>query len=331
MCGIAGFFSNDNLNKEQKEEVFDIMSKMFVETQSRGTDASGFSFINKHGKLTTVKGPITAQKMVLEDKFLSLKQDMPKSLMAHCRAMTVGSQLDNFNNHPLIASKKIAVIHNGTISNHRDLKKKHELLPKGAVDSEVIPMLIYKHLEDIKSNNSPIETIKSINMTSKQLDGGFACALLNENNPNTLFLFNHTNPIVMGYCLELDTVFFASTRDIIESSIKSLGTARKFDIFTFAKYRLDYGTIDNDTITVLNLIKNKKGQMEIDINGFELNANAKFQNWNQHTRSYDNSSYEVPAPSTPKIKAIFYGGSKPVTTEKEDWEIARAAGYIGVV
>lgn len=331
MCGIAGFFTNKNLTQEQKEEVFEITSRMFVETQSRGTDASGFSYINKFGKLTTIKGPITAQKMVQEQKFLTLKQDLPTTAIFHCRAMTVGSQLDNFNNHPLVSSKLIALIHNGTIGNHLALKKKHELQPKGAVDSEVIPMLIHKHLMELAENNlskiTPDKMVQSINIASKQLEGGFSCAAINEKTPDVLYLFNHTNPMVLAYCKELDTIFFASTRDIIESSIKAVGTTTKFGIFNIPKYIADYGSVDNDTIVVLGRDKKNPSNPDLLVAGFELKANSKFRTYDSTKGRYQDNDYDVPAPEKPVQKAILYGGTTTKkSAEKEDWEVARAAG-----
>lgn len=330
MCGIAGFFTNKNLTREQREEVFEITSRMFVETQSRGTDASGFSYINKYGKLTTVKGPITAQKMVKEQKFLALKENLPLSLIAHCRAMTVGSQLDNFNNHPLVASKLISLIHNGTIGNHLSLKKKHGLSPKGAVDSEVIPMLVYKHLSEIVSGNldkiTPEKMVQAINVTAKQLEGGFSCAALNEKTPEVLYLFNHTNPMVLAYCKELDTIFFASTRDIIESSVKSVGMTKKFGIFNIPKYIMDYGSVDNDTIVVIGSDK-RSNTGEFLVTGFTLNAQAFRSKYYGANINQEASDEPVPDPEKPVSKGIFYStGIKQKTHDPEDWEIARANG-----
>jgi glucosamine--fructose-6-phosphate aminotransferase (isomerizing) len=125
-------------------------------------------------------------------------------LMLHCRSKTVGSELDNFNNHPLVTAKELSVIHNGTIGNQVALKNKYELPSKGSVDSEVIPMLIHKHAASMHKGDfkkaSVVDLLKAINMSACQMEGGFACGLINQNHPDVLYLFNHTNPIVMGYC-----------------------------------------------------------------------------------------------------------------------------------
>ncbi len=332
MCGIAGFFSKPNITKEQKSSVYKIMTRLLIETQSRGSDATGVAYINSHGRLTVVKGPISATKMVLEDKWTGLEDNLPQMMMAHTRQATLGTPLDNFNNHPLVVNKEFALIHNGMISNHAELKTAFDLVGKGAVDSEVIAMLVHKNINKITNNKfnkaSVLDVAKAINMSSKQLDGGFACAALGSNIPNAMYLFNHANPIVLAYCEELDTVFFASTEMIINDAkkIEDFFT-KKFGVFKIPTLHWTINKIDDDTITVLKLNTNKKGvkaesKDDISILSFALNANSKFGRYDNATRTYEKAYKIDPSVQAEvlKPKEMFTGaGTSNTTEELEDW------------
>lgn len=272
MCGIAGFFfvGESIKQKERNKDIFRIMTSLFEETQSRGTDAAGFSYINEHGNLITTKGPITAKKMVLEEKWKRLEDNMPESLIAHCRAMTTGSELDNFNNHPLVVNKKLALVHNGMISNHIELKTRFKLDTKGQVDSEVIPLLIKYYLGG-KEDATPDEIAVAVNKTSVMLNGGFACAMLDRDTKDSLYLFNHSNPISLAYSKELETIFFASTKFIIEEAFDKVSLKEKvLDIFSFKTLHPSIIDIGNNTITVLSKDKNKKNNPKCNIESYEM-------------------------------------------------------------
>lgn len=328
MCGIAGFFTSNNLTKEQKESVFKVTKEMFVSTQSRGTDASGFSYIDKHKKLITVKGPIAAKKMVEEQKFAKLNDELPNMLMMHCRSFTVGHPINNFNNHPVITNKKLAIIHNGTISNHIEIKKHYDLKSKGSVDSEVIPLSIYKHTEDLAGDfdqAAEYDLIRGLNMATKEFDGGFACAMINENHPEILYLFNHRNPIVLAYVEELGTIFFASEKSIIEDGIKKIENSySKFGIFTFKKPSWTSGSIDNDTITTI-----KFNNGAIEISGYDLEA--QLYKGATYINKLGNSVAKEP---TKKEVFYQYGANTKVfpaySSENEDWRQQRAGMGCGV-
>ncbi len=282
MCGIAGFFLiNPKKNSpEQKLAIFTIFTKLFEETQSRGTDASGFSYIDegRHNELITVKGPITSKNMVKEKKFLRLKNELPQALIAHCRAATQGSPVENFNNHPITVDKKIALIHNGMIGNDASLKIDYDLKSKskGQVDSEIIPLLIQLRIKqlmqkkaDAGNSQEDLDTIsvaKAINMTSQELTGGFACAMINKDTPNTLYLFNHNNPINLAYCEELQCIFFASEKDHLETAFGEFKEeVTKYKIWKQNRYKYIplIEKVSDDTIIVIKLKDNKSKSKEV--------------------------------------------------------------------
>lgn len=314
MCGIAGWITEDGLSPEQKKAVFEVGSEIFKATQSRGTDAAGFSYTNRFGELVTVKGPITSESMIKEPKFLKLAEaeHFPSSIIMHCRQMTKGDPIKNENNHPLVVGKEIALVHNGCISNDDELRKKYELKSKGEVDSEAIPLMIKMRLDELVKNTSEIDSMKiskAINLATQELTGGFACAMIDKFTPNALYLFNNRNPIVLAYSEELRTFFFASTDMILGSGFNVLPHSYIHTFFQKKKYISH--DVDSDTITCI-----KRGEDgNIEIMAYELKSKA-----------YNNYAAQPAQPLTRTLKKkSIFSSVKHVRSGKEDWEIASDA------
>lgn len=291
MCGIAGFFKTkkETYSKEKDSKIHQILTDIFEETQSRGSDASGFSYINNYGELKTVKGPVASSDMIKEAKWLKLADELPMSLIAHCRAWTKGEPLNNFNNHPIVLNKEIALIHNGCISNDEDIKGECVLKPKGEVDSEALPLRIhtelYNQLGEDQESLDPSHIVKAINETAKDVYGGYACAMLHRRTPEFLYLFDHSNPIVLAYVPELDVVFFASTEQIMKEGFKKHFDQKEtkstlFRFFSFKeaekpKYSID--RVADNTIIVIGFLSKlgDDGQISenFDISFWDMDAN----------------------------------------------------------
>lgn len=247
MCGIAGWFVLGEINEEQYKAVFDISTQMFIETMIRGKDSAGFAFMNSDNKIKWAKGPIDSKELVKSEKWLKVKDLNVKSMIMHCRFGTKGSEMENENNHPLIINEseedQLALIHNGCINNDVSIRGENKEFNWNAeVDTEVIPVLIHENLKAMASNGIEITkelVIAAIKESTKDLSGSFACAMLNKNTPNSLYFFKHNNPIVLAYCKELNTVFFASTESIINNAFAMNGenVENSFGLFDhFKKY-----------------------------------------------------------------------------------------------
>jgi glutamine---fructose-6-phosphate transaminase (isomerizing) len=123
--------------------------------------------------------------------------------IGHTRRSTHGV-ISNLNAHPHTdCTSTIAVVHNGTIENYRDLK--HELNDlghsfKSSTDTEVIPHLIEQfYLNDRKG------LMESITQTCKRLSGTFAFVAMF--NDNILCGARHEDPPVVN----IDPLIFAFT------------------------------------------------------------------------------------------------------------------------
>lgn len=289
MCGISGWFLTKKLNKQDEATFHSMMTNLFIETSTRGTDASGFSYMNQYGELITVKGGISSKILIEDKKWKKLANNIPQSCIMHCRARTKGSELDNFNNHPLVINKQISVIHNGCISNDDALREAYKLPSKGQVDSEVIPMMIKMYSDGLNelTKDKSLNMLRAINACSKQITGSYACATLNTETPNELFLFNHTNPICIGYLEKYGALLFASTDSILKASVLASDNREKYlDIFDGFKCWFSFvKDVPADMMMKIGLVNEK-----IKVTCFDLETKA-FQTaqgtWNYQTRAWD--------------------------------------------
>ncbi len=185
MCGIAGYISMSDKtpNKTNLEE-------MFKAIEVRGRDASGFATLTSK-KLNVTKAPLMSSKLITKKSWKQLTK-LPPIMIMHTRAATQGDIKINTNNHPL-TYKNITAIHNGVIQNEADF---------GIPNTDVDSMAILKSWYENKGN---------INEVFGSLQGGFAVALLDSTQSDTLKLFRHTNPIELLFDQQDEILYFAST------------------------------------------------------------------------------------------------------------------------
>lgn len=213
MCGILGYIGN--IPKNYNEEAFDFLKFLFVSSKVRGTDASGFSSIHlKNPKLITEKRPVSADKFVHSSlKFRALKSAMPSIFIGHTRAKTTGRPDRSRNNHPF-NSNRYSLVHNGHISDWKDLAKKRNLNMRTETDSEVLIHLVSE--KDVVFDGIR-NIVESVDKYSK-----IAIAILQHTAPNRLILFRTNNPTAIMLVPAWKAIFFASTQEILNDALKSM-------------------------------------------------------------------------------------------------------------
>ncbi len=317
MCAITGFLKVGPTTPEQDNRIFDILTELFKESISRGKDAAGFAFLDSADQIKYAKAPVTGVELVAHESWNKLKLANPKIAICHTRYGTKGSEFDNNNNHPQIIREsnedQLALIHNGCISSDDTVRRENPGLNwKAEVDTEVIPVLIQDNIMSQVEEPSQITKeviIKAIQKSTKELSGSFACAMLNKNTPKVLYLFKHSNPIVLAYSKELNTIFFASTSDIINKGF-NVGGENIEDIFgIFTAFRDGYVEYDmpENEIFALDI---SKDNLEILKDKFK----AKEYKWTGTT--YTAGEYN-------------YGGQGHMFDDGDDWYSGHAAKEYG--
>ncbi|MDR3292077.1 MAG: glutamine--fructose-6-phosphate transaminase (isomerizing) [Methanobrevibacter sp.] len=184
MCGIVGYIG-------QNEKASPILLDAIKKLEYRGYDSVGIATINNE-KIELKKD---SGKINEVDKELQLK-DMEGCVgVAHVRWATHGYP-NKINSHPHTNNNnKIAIVHNGIIENHEELKK--ELISEGYVfksetDSETLVHLIDKFInKGLNFQNAMIETVKLIK-------GSYAIGAISINYPNELIAIRNESPLVVG-------------------------------------------------------------------------------------------------------------------------------------
>lgn len=189
MCGIAGF----SLTPSSKVNTRQLSNALLTAIEDRGYMASGYAY--------QVGSDMGYHKSATPGSKLGLK-GLPKSskhVILHTRLATHGSVDDNRNNHPVMSpSENIALVHNGVIFNHNQVRLKIDGdLPD--VDTSVIPAVI----EQLGVDALDV------------LDGDAAIAWFDRKQHNTLHLARYQhNPIAMCQ-IEDGSFIFASTEDLL--------------------------------------------------------------------------------------------------------------------
>ncbi len=184
MCGIVGYIGNRN--------AVPVLVKGLDSLAYRGYDSAGVACINhQRGNLFVVKekGKLSVLKQQLEGFDFSSRVGV-----GHTRWATHGEP-SRVNAHPHMDSgRRIAVVHNGIIENYATLKK--ELRRKGfrfksETDTEVVANLIASYYK--KGNLT-----EALQKAVKRMEGFFSFVIVAKDEPNKLFVFKRSNPLVIG-------------------------------------------------------------------------------------------------------------------------------------
>ena len=203
MCGIVGFVGRG----PAAAPILDALRRL----EYRGYDSAGIATIER--------GVLTRRRAVgklrnLENR-LTCEPLRGRIGIGHTRWATHGRPNEE-NAHPH-AVDGVAVVHNGIIENHRELRD--ELERAGArfvteTDSEVIAHLVDQQL---KKGCEPVEAVRA---ALPRLEGAFALAFLFEGYENLIIGARKGSPLAVGYgrgemYLGSDAIALAPMTDMI--------------------------------------------------------------------------------------------------------------------
>lgn len=195
MCGIVGYLGDGN--------AYEILIKGLHRLEYRGYDSAGIALASAKGDLNVYKskGKVENLESLCEGKDIEAVAGI-----AHTRWATHGEPSDN-NAHPHYSEDhELALVHNGTIENYKLLKD--VLVAQGCkfhseTDTEVLVQLI----EYIKIKNK-CTLVEAVQEALKQVEGAYAIAVLEKDNPDTIVAARQSSPLVIG--IGKDEMFLAS-------------------------------------------------------------------------------------------------------------------------
>lgn len=196
MCAIFGFLSHDNARPVRVEALAAIVRGNIL----RGPHSFGFAWIDRRGRLRCYKqtGRLTDHLGVLA---MARGATM---LIGHLRFATHGSAESNINNHPHPADGGW-IVHNGIITNYKQLVRTNRLWPVSECDSEILGHLIERDAGTAGTSTTSIlhRCARSIEAT----DGALAMLGL-WSRPGVLMLARRGNPL--HWTRTRDGVYLAS-------------------------------------------------------------------------------------------------------------------------
>lgn len=205
MCGIIGAVSQRDISK--------VLLEGLRRLEYRGYDSAGIAVINASAHLQRLR--INGKVQVLADAMA--KAELSGSIgIAHTRWATHGKPSER-NAHPHISHGDIAVVHNGIIENHEELR--HDLQHKGyefssETDTEVAAHLIHYYYQKEPS------LLSAVQLAATKLCGAFSLGIIHQKNPKELIAIRKGSPLVLG--MGIGENFIASDALALRSFAQSI-------------------------------------------------------------------------------------------------------------
>ncbi|MBU2884190.1 glutamine--fructose-6-phosphate transaminase (isomerizing) [Gilvimarinus agarilyticus] len=182
MCGIVGAIA--------QRDVAQILLEGLKRLEYRGYDSAGLAVINPENTIERIRalGKVQALADAMTNPIIG------GTGIAHTRWATHGEPSEN-NAHPHTSSDNIALVHNGIIENHQELRQ--ELVAEGyhfqsQTDTEVIAHLVHK--EQQQRN----DLLASVQAVTQKLRGAYGTVVMDKNTPEQLVVARSGSPLVIG-------------------------------------------------------------------------------------------------------------------------------------
>ena len=228
MCGIVGAVA--------QRDIAEILINGLHRLEYRGYDSAGVAVVNEHHELQRVR---CLGKVKALDEAVSEKPLIGGTGIAHTRWATHGEPSET-NAHPH-ASGTFAVVHNGIIENHeelRELLKSRGYVFLSQTDTEVIAHLVEW---EMRSTDSLLEAVKK---AVKQLTGAYGMVVMDSRHPEHLVAARSGSPLVIG--LGIGENFLASDQLALLSVTRRFIFLEEGDIAEITRRTVDiYDTYGN--------------------------------------------------------------------------------------
>ena len=243
MCGIVGGTAERN--------VIPILMEGLRRLEYRGYDSAGVAVRHNDG----VQRRRALGKVAELQAAIDASPVEGRTGIAHTRWATHGAPSEA-NAHPHVSGPEIAIVHNGIIENHDELRA--ELIKAGyeftsETDTEVIAHRVHMHLQAAGDLEA------AVRKTVDELEGAYALVVMSKDEPGKLILAREGCPVVIG--LGIGENFVASDVAAL------LPVTRKFQFLEEG----DIAIITRENVKITDLDGNV---VERDVNESELTADA---------------------------------------------------------
>ncbi|MCZ6717984.1 MAG: glutamine--fructose-6-phosphate transaminase (isomerizing) [Gammaproteobacteria bacterium] len=183
MCGIVGAVA--------QRDVTPILLEGLKRLEYRGYDSAGVAVLGNKNRLQRIR--VTGKVKKLED---ALAREALYGLtgIAHTRWATHGKPSPS-NAHPHVCRGEVALVHNGIIENHEELRTRqgdagYEFTSE--TDTEVVVNQVHHHMKRGQ------DLLGAVMDTVQELDGAYALGVIATSEPNRLIAARRGSPLVIG-------------------------------------------------------------------------------------------------------------------------------------
>jgi len=243
MCGIVGAISERN--------VVPILIEGLRRLEYRGYDSAGIAALSG-GQLRRLR---TVGKVKRLQDALNETPVEGQVGIAHTRWATHGVPSER-NAHPHISRDGIAIVHNGIIENHEELRD--ELTRLGytftsETDTEVIAHRIHHH----KQKHGGL--FRAVRATVAELEGAYALAVVSQDNPDKIVIARAGCPVVLG---------IGKNENFVASDVAALLPVTRSFVF------LEEGDVAEITRTGLRILDTEGNTAQRPVRESALSADA---------------------------------------------------------
>lgn len=240
MCGIVGAIAERN--------VTEILVEGLKRLEYRGYDSAGVAVINQQGELKRTRR--TGKVQELADA-LAADALTGQAGIAHTRWATHGG-VTEANAHPHFSNDRVALVHNGIIENHQELRANLSGLGYEFVSQTDTETMCHQIHHELQQNADLLTAVQS---AVKKFHGAYGTVVMDKEQAGKVVVARSGSPLVIG--LGIGENFIASDQMAL------LPVTRRF-IF------LEEGDVAEITRTEIKIIDKDGQQVERQIHDSEL-------------------------------------------------------------
>ena len=189
MCGIIGAIAGSGAGSGAGSDVVDTLIDGLRRLEYRGYDSAGVAICDETIRCVRRPGRVDDLARAVAESPMSGRVGI-----AHTRWATHGVP-DEVNAHPHISEGRIAIVHNGVIENHNELRDRQ--IAEGFeftsdTDTEVIAHQIVLRLREEN------DLLRAVWLAGRDLVGSYAVAVLDAEHPDRLIALRDGGPLLLG-------------------------------------------------------------------------------------------------------------------------------------
>jgi len=183
MCGIVGAVAERNVTP--------ILLEGLRRLEYRGYDSAGIAVLNDDGCIDRVRR--VGKVKELSD---ALEQDQVRGVIgvAHTRWATHGEPSEK-NAHPHICNQTVAIVHNGIIENHSELREQQTTAGFSFTSQTDTEVAVHQIEHYLKQQG---DILKAVRMAVADFEGAYALGVMTNTESNRLIATRRGSPLVIG-------------------------------------------------------------------------------------------------------------------------------------